>query len=83
MSTNFEEVRCNIAKELAKIQQKINVRRLNVLLKQAVKVKQLTKEQTEVIEWLNKEINSTLKRQALIEERFEYMEYFLDKTDAV
>ncbi len=83
MSTNFEEVRCNIAKELAKIQQKINVHRLNVLLKQAVKVKQLTKEQTEVIEWLNKEINSTLKRQALIEERFEYMEYFLDKTDAV
>lgn len=83
MSTNFEEVRCNIAKELAIIQQKINVHRLNVLLKQAVKVKQLTKEQTEVIEWLNKEINSTLKRQALIEDKFEYLECFLDKTDAV
>ena len=82
MSTNFEEVRCNIAKELAIIQQKINVRRMNVLLKQAVKVK-LTKEQTELIEWLNKEINSTLKRQALIEDKFEYLEYFLDKTDVV
>lgn len=82
MSTNFEEVRCNIAKELAIIQQKINVCRMNVLLKRAAKVK-LTKEHTELIEWLNKEINSTLKRQTLIEYTFEYLEYFLDKADAV
>jgi len=82
MSTNFEEIRCSIAKELEIVQKKMNVCRMNVLLKRAVKVK-LSKEHTELVEWLNKEINSKVKRQTLIEDTFEYLECFLDKTDAV
>ena len=77
MEISFAQQRSEIAKELSAVQQKMNAYRMNVLLKSATKLN-MTKHEEDKIEILNREINSTVKRQIVIEDLFEDLERSID-----